>query len=177
MKILPREMAHNKLVEVRAAMRSRLVLVFALILLSAVAVGGAQKTHKRKATSTEMTTKAILAVLDNQVAAWNRHDLEGFMAGYRNSEKLSFFSGGIKTSGWNTTLERYRNRYQSEGREMGHLDFTDLEVETLGPDTAFVRGHWNLKMSNGEQGGLFTLIFRRFSDGWKIIHDHTSAAS
>jgi beta-aspartyl-peptidase (threonine type) len=60
---------------------------------------------------------------------------------------------------------------------MGHLDFSDLEVETLGPDSAFVRGHWNLKMASGEQGGLFTLVFRKFSDGWKIIHDHTSASS
>ncbi|MFL6214450.1 MAG: YybH family protein [Blastocatellia bacterium] len=158
-------------------MRSRALNALALFLLLAVAVSGAQKTHKRKATSAEETTKAILTVLDNQVAAWNRRDLEGFMAGYRNSETLSFFSGGTKTSGWNTTLERYRNRYQGEGREMGHLEFIELEVEPLGPDTAFVRGHWNLKMSNGDQGGLFTLIFRKFSDGWKIIHDHTSASS
>ena len=170
-------MAGNKLAEVRLAMRHRAVWALALSLFLAVAVTGAQKGHKRKATAAEATTKAIRAVLDNQVAAWNRHDLEGFMAGYRKSEELSFFSGGIKTSGWQTTLERYRNRYQSEGREMGHLEFSELEIEPLGPDTAFVRGHWNLKMSNGDQGGLFTLIFRKFGDGWKIIHDHTSAAS
>lgn len=170
-------MASNKLAEVRQAMRLRMMLAFSLMVFLAVAVGGAQKAHKRKANSEADTTKAILAVLNNQVAAWNRHDLEGFMAGYRHSEKLSFFSGGIKTSGWDTTLARYRNRYQSEGREMGHLDFTELEVETLGSDTAFVRGHWNLKMSSGDQGGLFTLIFRKFPDGWKIIHDHTSTSS
>jgi beta-aspartyl-peptidase (threonine type) len=153
------------------------MLVFAVILLLAATVCGSQRNHKRKATGVEATTKAILAVLDNQVAAWNRHDLEGFMAGYRNSDTLSFYSGGIKTSGWQTTLDRYRNRYQGEGREMGHLEFTELDVEPLGADTAFVRRHWNLKMSNGDQGGLFTLIFRRFADGWKIIHDHTSASS
>ncbi|HKP11083.1 MAG TPA: nuclear transport factor 2 family protein [Blastocatellia bacterium] len=158
-------------------MRLRVVLAFSLIALLAVAVCGAQKASRRKAAGDGAATKAILAVLDKQVAAWNRHDLEGFMAGYRNSEKLSFYSGGIKTSGWTTTLERYRNRYQGEGHEMGRLEFTDLEVETLGPDSAFVRGHWNLKMSGGDQGGLFTLIFRKFGDGWKIIHDHTSAAS
>jgi len=170
-------MAGNKLAEVRPAMRHRPVWALALILFLAVAAGGAQKAHKRKATAAEAPTKAILAVLNNQVAAWNRHDLEGFMAGYRNTEKLSFFSGGIKTSGWQTTLERYRSRYQSEGREMGHLEFSELAVETLGPQTAFVRGHWNVKMTGSEQGGLFTLILRKFGDGWKIIHDHTSAAS
>jgi ketosteroid isomerase-like protein len=170
-------MASNKLVEVKRTMRSRMLWAFPLILCLAVAICGAQKNSKRTPANQATATKAILAVLESQVAAWNRHDLEGFMTGYRNSEKLSFYSGGIKTSGWNTTLERYRNRYQSAGHEMGHLDFTDLEVETLGPESAFVRGHWNLKLTAGEQGGLFTLIFRKFSDGWKIIHDHTSASS
>lgn len=170
-------MAGNKLLEVKHAMRSRMLGTLLLIFLLSVAVSGSAKHQRRTSNNTAAMTKAILAVLDAQVAAWNRHDLEGFMGGYRHSEKLSFYSGGIKTSGWTTTLERYRNRYQSEGREMGHLEFSDLEVEPLGPDSAFVRGRWNLKMTNGEQGGLFTLIFRKFPDGWKIIHDHTSAAS
>ena len=177
MKILTREMAVNKLQEVKRRMRFRMWSALPLIAVLAVAVCASQKGNRRKAASDADVTKAILAVLDRQVAAWNRHDLEGFMAGYRNSEKLSFYSGGTKTSGWQTTLERYRSRYQSGGREMGHLDFSDLQVETLGPDSAFVRGHWNLKMSGGDQGGLFTLIFRKFADGWKIIHDHTSASS
>ena len=170
-------MAGNKLLEVKPTMRSTMLRAFSLIFILSVAVCGSQKNHKRVSASEAAASKAILAVLDKQVAAWNRSDLEGFMAGYRNSEELSFFSGGIKTSGWNTTLERYRNRYQSAGHEMGHLNFSDLEVEMLGPQTAFVRGHWDLKMTTGEQGGLFTLIFRKFNDGWKIIHDHTSASS
>ena len=168
-------MATNKLLEEKRAMQLRMLGMPLLILV--VAVSGAAKHQRRKADNSAAVTKAILAVLDTQVAAWNRHDLEGFMAGYRNSETLSFYSGGIKSSGWTTTLERYRNRYQGEGREMGHLEVSDLEVEPLGPDSAFVRGHWNVKMTNSEQGGLFTLIFRKFPDGWKIIHDHTSASS
>ena len=170
-------MAANKLLEVKRAMRLPTLWTTLLIFALAAAATGAAKHQRRKSDNAAAMTKAILAVLDAQVAAWNRHDLEGFMAGYRNSEKLSFYSGGIKTSGWTTTLERYRNRYQSEGREMGHLEFGDLEVEPLGPDSAFVRGRWNVKMTSGEQGGLFTLIFRKFPDGWKIIHDHTSASS
>jgi ketosteroid isomerase-like protein len=159
----------------KSRMPVRILLTFSLIFIFAIAVSGSQKSRHKSAN--EAPEKAILTVLNQQVAAWNRHDLEGFMAGYRNSDKLTFFSGGTKTMGWSTTLERYRARYKSNGNEMGQLDFTDIEVESLGPQSAFVRGHWHLKMANGEPGGLFTLIFRKFSDGWKIIHDHTSSAS
>jgi ketosteroid isomerase-like protein len=120
---------------------------------------------------------AVEKVLVRQVEAWNRHDLESFMAGYWNSARLTFFSGATKTSGWQSTLERYRKRYLAEGREMGTLQFSDLEVESLGQDSAFVRGAWQLTTSEGKNPhGLFTLVFRKFPEGWKIIHDHTSEA-
>lgn len=117
---------------------------------------------------------AIRAVLDTQVGAWNHHDLDAFMQGYWNSPELTFFSGATETKGWQPTLERYRRRYQSEGRAMGTLSFSDLQIEVLGPSAAFVRGRFHLAMPDGKQPtGLFTLIFRKFPDGWRIIHDHT----
>jgi len=127
------------------------------------------------ATETQ-AVREIRTVLDRQVEAWNRRDLEAFMAGYWRSEQLSFYSGGTKTSGWQATIDRYRKSYQSEGREMGHLDFSDLQIEILGPRSAFVRGKWHLKTASADPGGLFTLIFRKFDDGWKIVHDHTGSA-
>lgn len=123
------------------------------------------------------TTGAVRDVLLRQVEAWNRHDLEGFMAGYWDSSELTFFSGAEQTSGWQPTLERYRRRYQGEGHEMGKLEFSDLKIQPLGPESAFVRGKWQLTMSDGKRPhGIFTLIFRKFPEGWKIVHDHTSAA-
>jgi ketosteroid isomerase-like protein len=121
--------------------------------------------------------RAVERVLHKQQAAWNRHDLEGFMAGYWNSQDLTFFSGGKEQDGWQATIDRYLARYASPGHEMGKLDFSGLRVEVLGQESAFVRGSWKLTMSDGKTPhGLFTLIFRKFPDGWKIIHDHTSAA-
>ena len=120
---------------------------------------------------------AIQKVLDQQQKDWNRHDLEGFMSGYWNSPDLTFFSTGSVTSGWQQTLERYRKSYQSESHEMGKLEFADLQIEELGPDAAFVRGSYHLTMSDGKTPhGFFTLIFRKFPQGWKIVHDHTSSA-
>jgi ketosteroid isomerase-like protein len=117
---------------------------------------------------------AIRAVLDAQVAAWNKGDLEGFMRGYWNSPELSFFSGGTRTRGWQATLDRYQKKYRAEGKEMGTLTFSELEIDVLGTDSAVVRGCFRLKMSKEEPTGLFTLVFRRFPDGWRIVHDHTS---
>jgi uncharacterized protein (TIGR02246 family) len=118
----------------------------------------------------------IRAVLDAQVAAWNAGNLEEFMDGYWRSPDLTFFSAGRKLSGWDATIERYRKTYQAEGREMGKLAFSDLDIQLLGSAAAVVRGRWELTMSDGKKpGGLYTLIFRRFKEGWKIIHDHTSS--
>jgi ketosteroid isomerase-like protein len=129
------------------------------------------------AQSNPQAQAAIEQVLKTQQDAWNRHDLEAFMTGYWNSPELTFFSGANKASGWQAALNRYRKTYQGGGKEMGKLDFSDLLIEPLGNDSAFVRGAWHLTMSDGKTPhGLFTLVFRRFPDGWKIIHDHTSAA-
>jgi beta-aspartyl-peptidase (threonine type) len=119
----------------------------------------------------------IEQVLRTQQEAWNRHDLEAFMAGYWNSPGLTFFSGAKESDGWQAAIDRYRKSYAVPGREMGKLDFSGLRIEMLGPEAAFVRGAWGLTMPDGKTPhGLFTLIFRKFPDGWKIVHDHTSAA-
>ncbi|MGC2170185.1 MAG: nuclear transport factor 2 family protein [Candidatus Sulfotelmatobacter sp.] len=121
--------------------------------------------------------RAIERVLHKQQEAWNRHDLEGFMAGYWNSPQLTFFSGAKEVDGWQPTMDRYLATYSSPGHEMGKLEFSGLRVEVLGQDGAFVRGSWKLTMSSGKTPhGLFTLVFRKFPEGWKIVHDHTSTA-
>jgi len=125
----------------------------------------------------EGTKAEVGRVLRTQQEAWNRHDLEGFMAGYWNSPELTFFSGAKENHGWQATIDRYRATYASPGHEMGKLEFSGLQIETLGAHSAFVRGSWQLTMSDGKTPhGLFTLVFRKFPDGWKIVHDHTSAA-
>ena len=118
---------------------------------------------------------AIRKVLEEQQAAWNRQDLEGFMARYWNSAELTFFSGAHESKGWQAALDRYKKNYQGAGHEMGKLEFANLRIEMLGPEAAFVRGEFHLTMSDGKTPhGLFTLVFRKFPEGWKIVHDHSA---
>ena len=131
----------------------------------------------RKVLAEEWPKIEVMTVLEFQQEAWNQHRLDEFMKCYWNSPDLTFFSGANERHGWQATMDRYKATYQSPGREMGKLEFSNLRVEMLGADAAFVRGEWHLTMSDGKTPhGLFTLVFRKFPDGWKIIHDHTSAA-
>ena len=118
--------------------------------------------------------RAIRKVLDDQVAAWNKGDLDAFMAGYWNSPELTFISGKDLTRGYQATLERYKKKYQAEGKEMGKLAFTDLVVTPLAADVALVTGKWELTLSKEIVGGRYTLVVKKLPAGWRIVHDHTS---
>src|SRR5262245_38003989 len=118
----------------------------------------------------------IRNVLNAQVAAWNKGDLDGFMDGYWKDEKLTFTSKDQVTHGWEATRDGYIKRYKSEGKEMGKLAFEELEVESLSPTVAMVRGKYVLRPIKGKDDtGRFTLVFRKFPEGWKITSDHTSS--
>ncbi len=114
----------------------------------------------------------IKAILEEQKAAWNRSDIDGFMATYWNSDSLTFQSGKTRTYGWANVLARYKRTYAADN--MGRLDFTDLAVTMLAADAAYVLGRFKLVMKETTSEGVFTLILRRTKDGWHIIHDHTS---
>jgi ketosteroid isomerase-like protein len=119
--------------------------------------------------------QAIEAVLHTQADAWNRGDIDRFMDGYVKTPELRFASGATVTRGWQETLARYHQRYPDR-TAMGTLAFSDLDTTVLSADAAVVFGRWRLKTDHGEPNGLFTLLFRRTADGWRILADHTSAA-
>ena len=96
------------------------------------------------------------------------------MRGYWNSPELTFAGSSGITRGWEPVFERYRKQYPDRAA-MGHLEFSELEMRSLGPDAALVLGRWHLNRDAGNLGGVYTLIFERFPEGWRIVHDHTSA--
>lgn len=118
--------------------------------------------------------QAISGLLDAQRAAWNRGDIEGFMRGYVESEELVFTSGGQIRRGFEETLRRYRERYGDDSSTMGQLSFEILDVQALGADGALVLGRYRLEGAV-ESSGVFSLGVLRTPDGWRILHDHTTA--
>ena len=119
---------------------------------------------------------AVRAVLDAQAAAWNRGDVEGYMDGYERAETTTFVSGDTVTRGWQTVLERYKKSYDTR-EKMGTLEFTELDIKPLSPFYAQATGRWKLTRASDAPHGRFTLLFRRTDRGWRITHDHTSAAA
>jgi len=117
----------------------------------------------------------IQSVLSAQQDAWNRGDIDAFMNGYARSASTVFISEDEVRRGWETVRDRYRVKY-SDRAKMGALSFSDVDVTMLSPDAAAVLGRWRLKRANDEPHGRFTLIFKRLPEGWRIVHDHTSAA-
>jgi ketosteroid isomerase-like protein len=117
---------------------------------------------------------AVRAVLDAQVEAWNAGSVRGFMDGYAQTDSLRFASGGNVRTGWQATLEGYERGYP-DGAAMGTLRFDSLDVQVLSPRWAVVFGRWRLDRAEDAPNGLFTLLFERRSEGWRIVHDHTSS--
>ena len=115
----------------------------------------------------------IRSVLDMQTAAWNRGDIDTFMTGYWNSEETEFVGVSGITQGWQAVLDRYRRNYP-DGKAMGRLTFSNLEVHIVCPDSAFVIGEFQLDREKDRPAGIFTLNFRKFVEGWRIVADHTT---
>src|SRR6184192_2275390 len=127
-------------------------------------------------TQSQNATAQIRSVLRAQQDAWNRGDIDGFMNGYARSRSTIFVSEDAVRRGWETVRARYKKKY-SDRAKMGLLNFSDLEITPVSSNAAVVLGRWKLKRTKDRPHGRFTLIFRKSADGWRIVHDHTSAAA
>jgi ketosteroid isomerase-like protein len=140
------------------------LLIVALMLLPVIATAATRVSAKDLA--------AIRAVLDAQAAAWNRGDIDGYMAGYAQSDETMFVGTDV-TRGWTKVRDRYKAKYDSRAK-MGTLVFSDLDLRPAGSDDVVVTGAWKLTRDADSPHGRFTLIFHRRPEGWRIVYDHSS---
>jgi len=148
--------------------KTMLGLAIACYVLASISVSGA-------AQQTETAIAQIRSVLQAQQDAWNRGDIDGFMNGYARSPSTVFVSEDTIRRGWQTVRDRYKKKYPSRTK-MATLKFSDLEITPLSSDWAVATGRWKLKRANDQPHGRFTLILKHLPEGWRIVHDHTSAA-
>lgn len=115
----------------------------------------------------------IKKILSSQQECWNNGDIDGFMQGYWNSEKLVFTSLNHKPAyGWKNTLERYKNSYPTKS-SMGELKFEILNLKLISKTTATLKGKWELIRQKDHPNGLFWLDIEKFDNNWLITKDST----
>lgn len=151
----------------------RFLTVFAFAALLAAPALHAQSAADESA--------AIHATLVAQVAAWNRGDITAFMQSYEDSPDTTFIGAGVR-KGYQPILERYQKSYATRA-QMGTLSFTDIDVRLLpgscgATSLAVVTGRFHLERTehgtSAKDDGIFSLVWRKGPQGWKIILDHTS---
>ena len=125
--------------------------------------------------SNSIDKEAVLAVLAHQEDAWNQGNIESFMKGYWNNDKLVFVGSNGPTYGYRNTLERYLKSYPTKAA-MGQLKFNLLFVEQWDTQTIQVIGKFTLDREKDQPTGFFTLLFRKIDSVWKIVSDHSSSS-
>jgi len=117
---------------------------------------------------------AILTVVADMEAAWNRGDFRGYMAGFKNPDVV-FVSGGKFQSGWQGTLDHYVRDYGGSAERRGKLHFYNMKVDLLGPDAAMLIGQYRLERGPRVTEGVNTRLFRKAQGHWLIAMNHVSA--
>ena len=140
--------------------------VFIAVLLFSLS-GWAQKQPNAK-------VKGIIdGLFEHQIRAWNEGDVDDFMLGYWNDERLIFVGSTGPTYGYQNTLEGYKKRYPDRDA-MGRLAFDILEKRQWDRRTIQVIGKFTLYREKDTPTGHFSLLVRKIKGEWLIVSDHSS---
>jgi len=153
--------------------RSALHTITLSLTLLAPAFLAAQPAPLHTATQQELD---VVKVLLKQEAAWNKGDIDSFAEGYKDSPDTLFITKQI-SRGFSGMLAEYHQNYPNRAA-MGTLAFSELEVHPLDEKFALCLGKYHLdrsKKDGGNAEGIFSLIFEKTADGWKIVVDHTTS--
>ena len=118
---------------------------------------------------------AILKVITDMQAAWNRGDFRGYMQGFKNPDVI-FVSGGRFQDGWQGTLDHYVRDYGASPEMRGTLRFSDIRIEILGPDAAQLISRYQLVRQQHPQYGINTRLMRKVNGQWVIALNHVSSS-
>lgn len=128
---------------------------------------------KISATASKKHEAAIRKVFEDGCAAWNRGDLDGYLAGYWDSDKTLWISSGSLTRSSKAIVAAYKARFYTP-QQMGKLSLTELEIDVLTTTDAIAYGYWTLVIEDKVAEGFFTVQLRKIEGRWLYVSDHSS---
>jgi len=117
----------------------------------------------------------IRAIFESGCAAWNRGDIDGYLAAYWHSDKVRWVSEGAVCYGFEAIAAGFRARFDSPDK-MGRLEVTNFDIQLLGENDALVFGDWIQTMQSARRHGVFTVHMKKISGEWLIVSDHSSSS-
>jgi ketosteroid isomerase-like protein len=118
------------------------------------------------------TEKEIIQAMNKAAEAWNKGDLDSYMALYDTTATMMMPKG---RAGLNAMRELYEKYYFENGSPRQLLAYDTYQFTPLGKEYALLTGRFILKANEKmkERTGTFSLVFVRGPEGWKIFHDHS----
>jgi uncharacterized protein (TIGR02246 family) len=129
--------------------------------------------RKISATTSKKIEVAIRKVFEAGCTAWNRGDLDGYLASYWDSNKTIWVSSGSLTRGRKAIVAAHKTRF-SRPQQMGKLTLAELEIDVLTTTDAVAFGRWMLVVDNETPKGFFTVQLRKIEGIWLFVSDHSS---
>jgi uncharacterized protein (TIGR02246 family) len=144
-------------------------------MLALITWGAANISVAGQPADPETEKTAILHVIAEMQAAWNRGDFRGYMRGFKNPDVI-FISGGRFQDGWQGTLDHYIRDYGGSPAARGTLRFYDIRIEMLAPDAAQLISRYELLRPQHPQYGINTRLMRKVEGRWVIALNHVSSS-
>ena len=152
-------------------MKHIVAIALALLAFSCISIKADVTTETTtNSDSAALAEAGIRLVMAEQEAAWNNHDLEGFMQGYWKSDSLKFYGSNGLTKGWKQTLANYKKGYPTKA-ESGTLKFVINDISKIEGDNYWVMGEYHINREVGDANGVFIIIFKKIHGEWKIVAD------
>jgi ketosteroid isomerase-like protein len=154
--------------------RGRWMLGF---LVCATALGCESSRQRTDVVDPAELQSAVDQLLDESASAWNRGDLDGFVRWYKQSAETTFLGASGLTHGWDAVRARYAASFEP-GAPRDSLRFEGLETRPLAGWLGLATARYVLFQGDSlTSTGVFTLVVENTPEGWRIVHDHSSAAS
>ncbi len=139
------------------------------------AAAAQQEQPKDKLYTATHQQLAVVKIVLAQETAWNKGDLDGFLAGFKDAADTQAVLGN-RAVGMTEIRGAFHVNYPNR-ESMGVLAYSDVEARELGENFALATGRYHLDRSKkygGPADGTFTEVMEKTPQGWRIIFDETT---